>query len=157
MSAFDLTWHFLKAGRMPDWSSTDRGYDEDPQFDYMFDLDNDGNRVRRKDGLPLSASVAEGNWSDEDFQNWNQDDSPNERVDAPTMDSNQILRLTRSQLDKLMEDIQSEIQRRGTKRANKNVAVVKPTYPSLEHDRITKPKFFGDSVTPNKEGGSLFG
>ena len=61
MSVFDLSWHFLKAGRMPDWSSTDRGYDEDPQFDYMFDLDPvTGERVSRKDGSPLSASVAEG-------------------------------------------------------------------------------------------------
>jgi len=51
-------------------------------------------------------------------------ESPKERTDAPTLDPNHILRLTRPQLDKLIQDAKSEIKRRGTKKANKNVAVV---------------------------------
>tara|TARA_Y100000310_G_C20482006_1_gene715131 strand:+ start:365 stop:718 length:354 start_codon:yes stop_codon:yes gene_type:complete len=97
MSVFDLSWHFLKGGPMPDWSSTDRGYDEDPQFQ-------------------------------------NEIDSPKERVDAPSLDSNHILRLTRPQLDELMQNIQNEIQRRETKRANKNVAVVNQHSPTMSND-----------------------
>ena len=95
MSAFELSWHLLKAGPMPDWSSTDRGYDEDPQFD---------NPIDRPEDYP--------------------DEEPRERVDAPTLDSNHILRLTKPQLDKLIRDAQNEIQRRDTKRADKRVAVV---------------------------------
>ena len=129
MSVFDLSWHFLKAGRMPDWSSTDRGYDEDPHFDYMFDLDPvTGERVSRKDGSPLSASVAEG----DEFQSvGGKRTQPSERVDAPSLDYNQILRLTKPQLDELMQNIQNEIQRRETKRANKNVAVVNQHSPTM--------------------------
>jgi len=111
MSAFDLTWINLKKA----W------YDNE---DFRGDPDDEEAHRRGEE---------------EDHQNWlndpkNQDDSPNERVDAPTLDSNHILRLTRPQLDKLMEDIQSEIQRRETKKANKNVAVVSNSPRDLSSD-----------------------
>ena len=116
MSAFDLTWINLKKA----W------YDNE---DFRGDPEDEEAHRRGED---------------EEFQNWSDlqahpsqwgenriDDVPKDteysgREDAPTMDSNQILSLTRSHLDTLMEDIPSEIQRRGTKRANKNVAVVRP-------------------------------
>ena len=109
MSVFDLSWHFLKGGPAPDWSSTDRGYDEDPQFH-------------------------------------NEIDSPKERVDAPSLDPSQILRLTRPQLDELMQNIQNEIQRRETKRANKNVGVV-----NLDNNQ--KPGIVPDLWDPDTESG----
>lgn len=110
MSAFDLSWHQLKKA----W------YDNE---DFRGDPEDEGAYRRGEE---------------EDHQNWlndskNEDDSRNERVDAPTLDSNHILRLTREQINQLIQDSQSELQRRDTKKANRNVAVVDSPVKGMEN------------------------
>ena len=98
--ALDSAWFLLKSGPMPDWSSTDRGYDEDPQFDNPID-------------------------SPENYP----DEPPEEEERTPsapsTLDNNQIMRMSGAELRNLIAHVQGEIARRADKRAAKGKGKVR--------------------------------
>jgi len=114
MSAFELTWFNLKKA----W------YDNE---DFRGDPEDEEAHRRGEDEEHqnwLDSQVHPSQWDENRIDDVPKDTEYPGREDAPTLDPNHILRLTRSQLDKLIQDAKSEIKRRGTKKANKNVAVV---------------------------------
>jgi len=102
--ALDNAWFLLKAGPMPSYSSTDRGYAEDPQFDNPIDRP-------------------------EDYPDEQPDEQPEEEERAPidpaTLDSNQVMRMSGAELRNLIAQVQGEIDRRADKRESEGKGKVR--------------------------------
>ena len=96
----DSAWFIFKAGPMPDWSSTDRGYDEDPQFD---------NPIDRPEDYPDEEPVEE----------------EREPVGSATLDYNQIMRMSGQELKDIIAQVKGEIDRRADKRSTKGKGSVR--------------------------------
>lgn len=97
MSILDPNWFIFKA-KAPWYASTDQSYDE---------------------GFEEPPENI-GQDSPEMFDDFQQP----ERQEAPSLDANQMFRLTRPQLEALIENANKELQRRQTKRADRKVAVM---------------------------------
>ena len=100
--ALDSAWILLKSSTTPtpDWSSDDRGYAEDPQFN---------NPIDRPEDFP--------------------DEPPEEEERAPieqsVLDNNHIMRLGGEELRRIIAQVQGEIDRRADKRAAKGKSKVR--------------------------------
>ena len=98
--ALDNAWFLLKAGSMPDYSSTDRGYAEDPQFDNPID-------------------------SPEDYPDEQPEEEERAPIDPATLDSNQVMRLGGKELRRIIAQVQGEIDRRADKRESEGKGKVR--------------------------------